>query len=47
MALTFYTNVAKGLKLKVTKFWELIPAFVEVAGKKLLRRPFWTSHHPE
>ena len=32
MTLKFYTNVAKGLKLKVRKFWELRPAFVEVAG---------------
>ena len=31
----FYTNVAKGLKLKVRKFWGLIPTFVEVTGKKL------------
>ena len=31
----FYTSVAKGLKLKVRKFWEIIPTFVEVTGKKL------------
>ena len=30
MALKFYTSVAKGLKLKVRKFYELIPTFVEV-----------------
>ena len=30
MALQFYTSVAKGLKLKVIKFWRLIPTFVEV-----------------
>ena len=29
-----YTNVVKGLKLKVRKFWELILTFVEVTGKK-------------
>ena len=29
----FITSVAKGLKLKVRKFWELIPMFVEVIGK--------------
>ena len=37
MNLTFYSSVAKGLKLKVRKFWRLIPTFVEVAGEKLLR----------
>ena len=34
--LKFYTNVAKGLKLKVKKFRRLIPTFVEVAGEKLV-----------
>ena len=34
MALTFYTNVAKGLKVKVRKFWVLSLTFVEVIGKK-------------
>ena len=33
--LIFYTNVTKGLKLKVRKFCGLIPTFVEVTGKKL------------
>ena len=37
MALKFYTSVAKGLKLIVKKFWELIPTFVEVTGEKLVR----------
>ena len=36
MALKFYTSVAKGLKLKVRKFWGLIPTFVEVTEKKLI-----------
>ena len=36
MALRFYTIAAKGLKLKVRMFWWLIPALVEVEGKKLL-----------
>ena len=31
-----YTSVAKGLKLKVRKFWGLIPTFVEVTGEKLV-----------
>ena len=35
MALKFYTDVAKGLKLKVRKFWELIPTFAEVTGGTL------------
>ena len=34
--LKFYTNAAKGLKLKVRKFWGLIAMFVEVTGEKLL-----------
>ena len=35
--LKFYTSVARGSKLKIRKFWELIPAFVEVTGKRLVR----------
>ena len=34
--LKFYTSMAKGLKLKVRKFWGLIPTFVEVKGEKLV-----------
>ena len=34
--LTFYTSVAKGLKLKVRKFWGLILTFPEVAEEKLV-----------
>ena len=34
--LKFYTNVAKGLKLKVEKFLGLILTFVEVTGEKLV-----------
>ena len=34
--LTFYISLAKGLKLKVRRFWGLIPTFVEVAGEKLV-----------
>ena len=30
--LKFYTSVAKGLKLKVRKFWGPNPTFVEVTG---------------
>ena len=36
MALQFYTSAGKGLKLKVSKFWGLIPKFVEVTVEK-----FW------
>ena len=36
MALKFHTIVAKMLKLKVKKFLELIPTFVEVTGEKLV-----------
>ena len=34
MALKFYAGVAKGFKLKVRKFYRLIPTFVEVTGEK-------------
>ena len=37
--LKFYSSVAKGLKLKVRKFWGLIPTFAEVAEKKLVVGP--------
>ena len=40
MALKFYTSMTKGLKLKVRKFWGLIPTFVEVILKKLTARLF-------
>ena len=36
MALKFNTNVAEKLKLKVRKFWEVIPIFVEVIREKLI-----------
>ena len=36
MALMFYTGVGKGFKLKVRKFYRLIPTFVEVTGEKLV-----------
>ena len=35
MAFTFYTNVTKGLKLKVGKFLGLNPKFAEVTGSLL------------
>ena len=35
MALKFYTIVATGLKLKVRKFFGLIPTFLKVTGEKL------------
>ena len=42
--LKFYTSVAKWLKLKVTKFWALIPTFAEVTQKKLVGRAFLPTH---
>ena len=36
MALKFFMSVAKWLKLKVRKIWELIFKFVEVTGEKLV-----------
>ena len=42
MALKFNTNVAERLKLKVRKFWELIPIFLEVIREKLVRGLFIT-----
>ena len=36
--LTLYTSVAKVLKLKVRKFLELNPTFVEVTGEELVGR---------
>ena len=36
ISLKFYSNVAKELKLKVRKFWELILTFIEVTGEKLV-----------
>ena len=47
MALKFYMNVAKGLKLKVRKLQGLIFTFVEAAGEKLVRGPFWSNPNPE
>ena len=38
--LKFYTNLPKGLKLKVRKFWGLILTVVEVTGEKLVGGPF-------
>ena len=38
MALKFYTSVAKGFKLEVRKFWELIYTLLEVRGEK---QPFF------
>ena len=48
--LKFYTSLSKGLKLKVRKFWGLIPTFVEVTGEKLVGGAFLPPPpppHPE
>ena len=42
MTSKFNTNVAERLKLKVRKFWELIPIFVEVIREKLVGGLFLT-----
>ena len=44
--LKFYTSVAKGLKLKVKKFWGLNHTFVEVTGEKLVGGPFCPTPPP-
>ena len=44
--LNFYTRVTKGLKLKVRKFWGLIPTFVKVTEEKLVGRGLF-GPHPE
>ena len=41
MASKFYESVAKGLKLKVRKFWVLILTLVEIKREKLVGGPFW------
>ena len=41
MAVKFYASVAKGLKPKVTKIWDLISTFVEVTDEKLVGQG-WT-----
>ena len=41
MTLQFYTSVAKGLKVR--KFWEISPKFVEVTGEKLVGEAFWPA----
>ena len=38
VTLKFYISVAKGLKLKVRKFWRLISTFIEVTRKKTGRK---------
>ena len=44
--LKFYTSMAKRLKLKVRKFWGLIPIFVEVTEEKLVGF-FWIRLNSE
>ena len=44
--LKFYASVAKGLKLKVTKFYGLISTFVGATGEKMLGG-FFGPFHPE
>ena len=44
MNLKFHASVAKGLKLKVRKFWRLMPSLVEVTGEKLKKDNFCPPH---
>ena len=44
--LKFCTSVAKGLTLKVRKFWRPNPTFVEVTGEKLVGGGFFAHPHP-
>ena len=51
IALKFYASVAKGLKLKVKRFWGIIATFVEVTGETMAGGPFCAPlplnpHHP-
>ena len=48
--LKFNTSLSKGLKLKVRKFWGLIPAFAEITQEKLERGSHFSPtslSHPE
>ena len=45
MTSKFHTSVVKGLKLRVGKFWRLIPTFVEVTGEQPVGGG--ASPHPE
>ena len=42
MALKFNIKLAERLKLKVRKFWELIPIYLEVIREELAGGPFLT-----
>ena len=44
--LKLYNSVAKGLKLKVIKFWGLTPTFVDVTGEKLVGWTFSPTPTP-
>ena len=44
--LTYYTSVAKGLKLNVTRFLGLTLAFLEVTEKKLVGVRVGVGNHP-
>ena len=39
--LKFYASVEKGLKLKVRKFWRLIPTFAKVTKENLVGGSFY------
>ena len=45
MPLKFRISLEKGLRLKVRKFWRLIPTLVEVTGEKLIGGLLHTPQH--
>ena len=45
--LKLYTSVKEGSKLKVRKFWRLIPTFAEVTGEKLVGWGSFYLPHPK
>ena len=46
MTLKFYTSMAKGLKLKIKRFWGLSLTFVEFTGEKLVGGDLFAPHPP-
>ena len=46
MAMKFYTNMTRELKLKLRKFLGLRPTIVEVTGEKMVEGTFLTPPPP-
>ena len=47
IALKFYASVAKGLKLKVKRYWGIIATFVEVTGEAMVGGEFCAPPPPK